>query len=203
MNSKGHFIVLEGIDGSGTTSQAQKLKSYLESKSCSVVTTFEPSKDDIGKMVRGSLTGARSAFTEPATALLFAADRLQHINDVILPAIKNGQWVISDRYVLSSLAYQSIHCDPQWVAQLNSLAQKPDYTFFLDISVQTSLSRMQQAERTLDRYENETLLDQVHKAYHRFLDHPLCGPLSKINGEQTLEAVTQSLTEHISEKFNV
>ncbi|HYY53573.1 MAG TPA: dTMP kinase, partial [Myxococcales bacterium] len=110
--SEGRFIALEGLDGSGTTTQAERIASVLRAQGRRVLLTREPSDGPIGTLIRLALTGRlglpqRSGpLTEEALALLFAADRVDHLAAVIEPALERGELVVCDRYVLSSLAYQ-------------------------------------------------------------------------------------------------
>ena len=113
----GRFIAIEGIDGSGTTLQTRLLADWLAARGHTVLETREPSHGPIGVLVRERLS-VRSAPLEPAAlALLFAADRLDHLAREVVPAIARGAVVLSDRYLLSSLAYQSLDCDAAWVRE--------------------------------------------------------------------------------------
>ncbi len=110
----------------------------------------------------------------PATlALLFAADRLDHLEREILPLLKRGTHVITDRYTLSSLAYQSVELDPKWVRSINRYALPPDLTIFLDVPLETCLERIR--ERTRNRtpqpelYENAATLQQVERRYRQMI----------------------------------
>ena len=102
----GRFIVLEGCDGCGKTTQVGRLVRRLEAQGHSVVATFEPGATELGQALRELLLGDEMQVSPRAEALLMAADRAQHVNDVIAPALARGTWVVSDRFVGSSLAYQ-------------------------------------------------------------------------------------------------
>lgn len=117
----GRFIVLEGLDGAGTTTQTERLASLLRSEGHDVVTTREPSDGPVGTMLRQALTGrlglpqGRGPLAQETLALLFAADRTDHLHARILPALEQGKVVLCDRYVLSSLAYQGASLPMAWV----------------------------------------------------------------------------------------
>src|SRR5204862_347715 len=125
---RGRFIVLEGVDGAGTTTQTRALAAALAARGHIVTTTCQPSDGVIGKLVRSQLRATDDPPDPRALALLFAADRLDHIHRVVEPALARGEVVISDRYVASSWIYQGLACDPQWVRTINAHAPWPDLT---------------------------------------------------------------------------
>ena len=129
----GKFIVVEGIDGSGSTTQAKLLCKYLESRGRTCFFTAEPSGGPIGKFIRDLL---KQKENKPQLffhilALTFAADRLCHYDLEILPKLKAGVDVISDRYVLSSLVYQGLDVPQGWVKEVNRYARTPLCSFNL------------------------------------------------------------------------
>ena len=140
--SRGRFIALEGIDGSGTTTQSRDLAQLLAQRGHSILRTQEPSDGPIGREIRRRLASS-SAPPDPATvALLFAADRLDHVDSEIRPALEQGKIVLCDRYVMSSWVYQSLDCDPAWVREINRHAPWPDRTFLLEIAPEVALARV-------------------------------------------------------------
>jgi dTMP kinase len=132
---------LEGIDGAGTTTQLHRLTAWLEGEGLSVYPTFEPSDGDIGQHIRKILSGEGSSHPD-TVALMFAADRMEHLQTEILPRLQAGTHVLCDRYVGSSFAYQSMQSDPQWVRTINRYARKPDLTLYLHVDVDTALERL-------------------------------------------------------------
>jgi dTMP kinase len=136
------FIVFEGIDGSGKSTQIKLLKEFLENKDLKVLTTFEPGASDLfntNKELRKILLHTKQQINKYTESLLFAADRVSHIETVILPAISENKIVISDRFVDSSIAYQSggSKLSRNFVKSINEFAYKtimPDLTILLDIS---------------------------------------------------------------------
>ena len=140
------FIVFEGIDGSGKTTQINLLYNALTAKGISVCMTKEPTDGDMGRLLRQYLMGEKSA-DPSAIAALFAADRLDHITceNGILDSIKKGNIVLCDRYYLSSYTYQSVDCDRDWIMSLNREAQRlarPDLHIFLDVPAERSMERV-------------------------------------------------------------
>jgi len=146
----GTFIVIEGIDGAGKSTQARLLAEWFEERGKEVVLTKEPTDTAFGKLIRRLvLTGGREGIIDgarishEAEALLFAADRAEHVEKLIKPAIKEGKIVISDRYFYSSLAYQWARgLNLEWLIGLNRFAVRPDIVILLDLPVRESMRRI-------------------------------------------------------------
>ena len=179
--SKGRFIVFEGIDGSGLTTQAELLKKWLDKQSSFPYLTKEPSDGPVGALIRLALSKRllsprnriNAAFQELSSldsgtmALLFAADRMDHLVTDILPKLDNGITVIADRYWLSSFAYQTVDLDLDWVREINSKCQPPDLTIFLDVPVEMAKKRMVAQRWHVELYEDVDKLTQVRDNYQR------------------------------------
>jgi dTMP kinase len=198
------FIVLEGIDGSGTSTQAELLKQYFQSQGDKAVISPEPSAGPIGNLIRDTLkqriffTSDRELFDEQM-AYLFAADRHDHLyNDIdgVFKLIERGFQVISTRYYFSSLAY-NCHTPEQFtfVSNLNNKFPNPDLVIYLDLPVDVSLSRLK--ERTLQEiYETQTKLNQVRSKYqHIFSEYQ--GVLLTIDGTDSKENIHQQIIKFI------
>ena len=138
---RGLLIAVEGADGAGTTTQCRRLESWLSAAGRSVHLTREPSPGPIGLVLRELLGGAHAPFPDAAMALLFAADRVDHLAREIAPAKARGAIVISDRYLLSSLVYQSLSLPREFVAAINQLAPDPDLTLLVDVPVEVAAAR--------------------------------------------------------------
>ncbi|MFX1312298.1 MAG: dTMP kinase [Promethearchaeota archaeon] len=164
MTQKSLFIALEGIDGSGTSTHSHLLKGFLESKGLKVYLTMEPSNSDIGKLVRKYL---KNKEVPPTTdALLFAADRDLHFNNEIKKKLEDGYIVISDRYLESSIVYQSVQSDKMsvdWIKEINKFIQIPDITIILDIEPKIALARKD--NKDLEKFEDTNFLDNVRDLY--------------------------------------
>src|SRR5262249_12921185 len=150
------FIVLEGIDGSGTTTQLPRLQAHLEARGRPVHATREPSGGPVGRLLREILLG-RHALPDGAPAdglamaLLFAADRRDHLRREIEPALAAGEDVVSDRYLMSSLAYQGEEAERAWVAELARGVRPADLTLLLDVPVEVAAQRRAAAGRATER----------------------------------------------------
>lgn len=164
LKQKPIFIVLDGIDGCGSTTQSKILQGYLESIGLKVHLTKEPSDNEIGQLLRIYL---KNKEIPPTTdALMFAADRDLHYHSEIKKKLDEGFIVISDRYIESSIIYQSVSSTDisvKWVKEINKFAGKPDITIILDIDPRISLKR--KIEPDLEKFEEITFLDKVRTLY--------------------------------------
>lgn len=160
----GFFISIEGIDGTGKSTQTNLLYQKLSAKGIKCLKTFEPGDSSIGEKLRSILfTGLADALTE---AYLFCADRAMHVREVVKPALESGKCVITDRFVMSSIAYQGHgkNLDPEWIRLINEKAIDgimPDLTIILDAPVNTGLSRA----KCDNHFENHTLLEKVRNGF--------------------------------------
>jgi len=172
------FITFEGIEGCGKTTQIERFADTLRKHGIPLVTTFEPGGTRIGKDIRRVLLDARNEDLTPlAELILYAADRAQHIEEVIKPALNGGQWVICDRFVDATVAYQGVARgqDMILVRILNEKTTRgicPDITFLLDCPVEMGLERAIKRNEApshegQDRFERETLdfHSKVRKGY--------------------------------------
>lgn len=155
----GLFIVFEGGDGAGKSTQVRCLSRWLTARGIPQLTTREPGGTPLGARLREVLLHSDDAPTARAEALLFAADRAQHVESVILPALNRGEWVLCDRYIDSSIAYQGggRDLDPRQVGMLSRWATcglTPDLTVLLDVPVQVGAARRRGAA---DRMESESV----------------------------------------------
>jgi dTMP kinase len=164
------FIVLEGIDGSGTTTQLDRLTRHLTGRGRRALATREPSQGPIGRLLREILLGGHrlpdgAGVDGLAMALMFAADRRDHLTREIEPALAAGTDVVSDRYLLSSLAYQAQEADRSWVATLARDVRIPDLTLLLDVPVPIAAARRRAAGRPDERYDADETQARVAARY--------------------------------------
>ncbi len=169
-NGKGRFIVFEGLDGSGKSSQIKYLVKRLQAEKLRVYETFEPTDSPMGTLIHQIMTG-RVRSDHKTIAALFVADRLDHLlNDVngIYDKIMKGAIVISDRYYFSSYAYHGIHVPIEWIINANSLSAeilKPDVNIFLDSVPEKCLTRLNKKRWHLELYENIENMRSVRAKY--------------------------------------
>jgi dTMP kinase len=198
--SKPHFIVLEGIDGSGTTTQLGLLERHLAARGRRVLATREPSQGPVGRLLREILLGGhRQPDGAPvdglAMALLFAADRRDHLGREIEPALAAGYDVVSDRYLLSSLAYQAQEAERGWVATLARDVRRPDLTLLLDLPSETAAARRRAAGRVDERYDADAVQAAVAARYRELVaGDPLTLVLDARGGiDEVARAVTAAV----------
>ena len=164
------FIALEGIDGSGKSTQSKLLAQKLKTLGHDVYQTFEPTDQPIGKMIRDIFAG-RTEGDQKVIAALFAADRLNHILHSeygMLSLRQKDKSIISDRYYLSSFAYHGAHVDMDWVMDLNAQAVmllKPDLHIYIDIDPTISMERIKAGRETTEMYETLENLQNVYDKY--------------------------------------
>ncbi|MDO4541862.1 MAG: dTMP kinase, partial [Bacillota bacterium] len=180
MKKKGRFIVFEGIDGAGKSRQIEYTKAWFEKQGFEVVVTREPGGTDIGAKIRGLLLDpANDAMADLTELLLYAADRVQHIEETIVPALESRKVVLCDRFSLSTVAYQGYGrgLDTAAIEKLNALAvgeTEPDLTFILDIKPQRARGRIAKNRgEAPDRLEQEQddFFTRVRQGY---LDNAHC-----------------------------
>lgn len=205
------LITFEGIDGCGKSTQMRLLEQYLTERGVAVVSTREPGGTELGRKIRSALLDGDKGSVEPlAELLLYAADRAQHVRQVIMPALAEGKVVLSDRFYDATTVYQGYArgFDLKLVNQLNELATgglKPDLTLLFDVDVETGLGRTRRrADETgvaapgPDRLDQEPVEfhERVRKAYleiaarepERFRIIPSAGPV-----EETFELMVQEV----------
>lgn len=166
---RGKLIAFEGIDGSGKSTQIKRLAAWLEKQGVPCHTTCEPTDGDIGRLLREYLSGAKKA-DDRVIAALFAADRLDHLTraDGICARLACGETVLVDRYYLSSYAYQGMHLPLDWVMALNAQSvqlRKPDCHIYLDVDVDTALSRIGARGEQTEIFETREKLMVISAQY--------------------------------------
>lgn len=195
---RGRFIVIEGIDGSGTTLQTRAVADWLTARGHRVLETREPSTGAIGALARQRLRVDADA--APVTlALLFAADRLDHITREVEPALVAGTIVVSDRYLMSSLAYQALDCELAWVRQINRHAPQPDLTLVLDVPADVAFARAQRRTASggsaPERFDALALQRRLEGHYRGLHHDPGLGPMVVVDGDRPPEVVTDALAQ--------
>ncbi|MCP3943982.1 MAG: dTMP kinase [Desulfobacteraceae bacterium] len=175
IDHSGRFLVFEGIDGAGKSTQIRQIHKRLVERQIPVVSTFEPTDGPIGTLIRKMLAG--SVETDQFTiASLFAADRTDHLmnsNNGVKAMVEQGKLVLSDRYYFSSYAYHAQYMDMDWVIQANELNAKilrPDATLFIDVDPQVCLERIRANRDSLDMYEKIDILKRVRDNYFLAFD---------------------------------
>lgn len=198
----GKLVVIEGMDGSGTTTQAKLLATHLSKLGYAVKTSAEPTDSAIGQEARRLLAMPieKDQHLLVSLALCFAADRMQHVHNLLVPSLKTMDFVILDRYVLSSLVYQGLHLPTAFVREINQFALKPDLTIVLDLDAKVAFDRLTKRVTTKDFYEELSMLEKIRKRYLHFAkDAPNTTVLIDANDE--VGHVESHLRHVIEDKF--
>lgn len=211
--SDGVFIVFEGIDGAGTTTQAELYATHLREQRRIAHVTREPSAGPIGAMLRLKLSGRLSMGGSSAAqlmALLFAADRLDHVAHDIRPQLSDGAVVISDRYDLSSIAYQSATARPEsaldvrdetferWIRELNRYAHRPNVTILLDVDPGEADRRRRARHAAPELYEDPSLQQRLAELYKRAEELLPEDPIIRIDGNAAIDEVSANVREALA-----
>lgn len=196
------FIVVEGLDGAGTTTQMKALAEAFDQGGVNCHATFEPTSSPLGNLVRSVLR--KEVVTTPlALAMLFSADREDHLNHPItgiIERLENGNIVISDRYIFSSLAYQSVDCGYDKVRALNDFPL-PEFIVYIDTPVEACLQRIDSRDNGREMFERQEFLAKVKDNYEMiFADLPPDVTLLRIDGQKSREEITSYIVEKLRER---
>lgn len=204
----GKLVTFEGVDGCGKSTQLKLTAEWLRTRGVEVHTTFEPGDTSLGTEIRQLLLSGAHHPVAPAELMLFLADRAQHVEEVIRPALERGCWVLCDRYTDSTRAYQLAgrKLDAVAVGQLLDFAEqgaRPALTVWLDLPVQISLERIR-ARASLEG--GMTRLDEEHRSFHEAVSEGfarICGDepgrVRRIDATGTVADVQQRVRETICE----
>ncbi len=188
MSKKGAFICIEGLDGCGKTTQAKLLAKKLK-KSHNSLYTAEPSRSKIGNYIRNRCLYGEKRLSTVVEALLFAADRIEHVENEVLPALREGRLVISDRYLYSSLAYQgAAGLSLEWIEKVNEHALAPDIAVFIDVDPKTVMHRLKRKRSVMENIETQ---QRVRDVYLKFVAK---GELVRLDGNRDKNEVAQALS---------
>ena len=200
----GRLIVIEGLDGAGTTTQAKRLVAHFTARGTAAQLTREPSDGPIGRLIRELLTGGHAIsgqkFGQSTFGLLFAADRLDHLQREVEPALEAGTIVVSDRWYHSSLAYQGTGADRDWIATLNARARRPDLTVFLKVRPEVAAKRRVDAGRVQELFEDLQRQEDVAAGYQATIaELTTAGErIDVLDGEQSPDQVFAAILHAVS-----
>lgn len=188
MEKKGVFICIEGLDASGKTTHAHRLVRNLRRKGFDAVYTTEPSRGEIGRFIRTYILQRKRRVPSVVEALLFAVDRVDHVEKEIKPALENGKIVVSDRYVYSSLAYQgAAGLDLKWIEEINRLALPPDLAIYIDVPPEVVVKRIRRKKSVMERLETQR---KVREVYMKFVKN---GKLVPVDGNRRKDEVAKDI----------
>jgi dTMP kinase len=188
MANHGAFICIEGIDASGKTTQAHRLVKSLRLKGFDAVYTTEPSTGEVGKLIRRYVLDRKKRVPVAVEALLFAADRVDHVEKEIKPSLQRGKVVVCDRYLYSTLAYQgAAGLELNWIEQINRFALIPDFALVLDVPPEIVNKRLKRKKSVMETLPNQ---QRVHEVYMRMVKE---GRLNLVDGTKSKEEVAKKI----------
>jgi dTMP kinase len=188
VGKKGVFICIEGLDGCGKTTQAKRLARALRRKGYDAVYTAEPSKGKIGEFIKRYCLHGGKRISSVTEALLFAADRFEHVENEVIPALNEGRLVVSDRYVYSSLAYQgAAGLELEWIRSINEHAIKPSLAIFIDVEPTVVVGRLKPRKSVMENLETQRKVREVYMGFAESRE------LLKIDGERPEEEVAADI----------
>lgn len=190
MERKGVFICVEGLDGCGKTTQTKRLVRRLKRKGFPAVYTAEPSRGKIGRFIKKHYLHGERRGSSVVEALLFAADRFEHVESEVNPCIDEGKIVVSDRYYYSSFAYQgAAGLDLEWIENVNMRAARPDLALFIDVAPEIVVNRLKRKKSVMENLETQR---RVRDVYLKFVEK---GELVRVDGNRSLQQVAESLLQ--------
>jgi len=196
----GLLVAVEGIDGAGTTTQSRRLVDALEAAGLAAHWTHEPSDGPVGLLLRRILAGEHAPVDAPTLSLLFAADRADHCQREVGPALAAGRVVVSDRWYHSSLAYQGTGEERAWIRDLNRRALVPDLTLFLEVSAEAAAARRPAAARSEEIFDALPLQRRIAAGYREVIAELGGGErIEIIDGERDPDAVAAAMWRHVRE----
>lgn len=188
MGEQGIFICIEGLDASGKTTHAHRLVGSLLERGYAALYTTEPSSGQVGKFVRTYILQRRERVPTVVEALLFAVDRVDHVERTIKPAIKEGKIVVSDRYLYSSLAYQgATGLSLNWIEEINKFALHPDLAIYIDVPPEIVIKRLKRKKSVMENLQTQR---RVREVYIKLVKD---GRLMLINGNRPLHEVAKDV----------
>ena len=193
---KGMLICIEGIDASGKTTQAKLLVKNLNDMGYEAVYTSEPTKGFFGQILRQKILYGNERVPAVVEALLFALDRLEHVEKEIKPALEKEKIVVSDRYLYSSIAYQgAAGLDPAWIEEINRWAIKPDLAIYLDVPAEVVIKRLKRKRSVMETLENQR---RVRNIYLRLVKE---GMLLLVDGNRPIEEIEREILEIVMKRL--
>lgn len=194
------FIAIEGLDGSGGTTQSRLLTRWLEDNGHQVLLTKEPTNGPVGTFICDILGDPHSPIQDQVLPYLFVADRKDHVSRFIKPTLNAGSFVITDRYYHSSLAYQATAIGLDEVAKLNAEFPQPHITFFLYLDPESSFERVQLRGLPVERFETLDRLRSIAEAYQTALDYCVKERSERIiwiDATQSIEEIHGEIVQYV------
>lgn len=190
VEKRGVFISVEGIDGSGKTTQARYLVEALKNHGYDAVYTTEPSKGYIGKILRNNILQGDKRVPAIVETVLFAADRVDHAVNEIEPLLKAGKTVVCDRYIHSSISYQgAAGLELDWIREINSQVVKPDLAIYVDVPPEVVIDRIKRKKSVMETLHTQK---KVRKVYLQLVEQKL---LTMVDGNAAVDEVAGAIAD--------
>jgi dTMP kinase len=188
--NRGIFICVEGLDGSGKTTQAKRLVNNLRLRGFDAVYTTEPTKGEVGRLIRRFVLNREKRVPATLEALSFAADRIDHVENEIMPFLKQDKVVVCDRYVHSSLAYQgATGLNLGWIEHINQFALKPNLSLLIDAPTDVVVKRLKKKKTVMETAQN---LKKVREIYMNLAQKQ---HLTIVDGDKSINEVAKSILD--------
>jgi len=185
---KGLFICIEGLDASGKTTHARRLVRELRQRGFDAIYTTEPTEGEIGNFIRRHVLQRERRVPSVIEALLFAVDRVEHVEGKIKPALEEGKIVVSDRYLYSSLAYQgAAGIDLNWIEEINRHAIRPDLAIYIDVPPEVAVKRIRRRRSVMETLQTQ---QRVREVYMRLVEN---GRLIVVDGDKPIGEVATDI----------
>jgi dTMP kinase len=199
MSRNGLLICIEGLDKSGKTTQSLLLVDALRRRGFEAIYTTEPSAGEIGSFIKRYVLRRKQRMPASVEALLFAADRIDHLEREIKPMLKEGKIVVSDRYIYSSIAYQgAAGLNIEWIKEINKMALEPDLAIYIDVPVEVIMRRLKGRERTVMEYPDIQM--KVRDIYAFLVKE---GKLIPVDGNRPIEKVSSQIKRIVLERLGI
>jgi len=187
-SERGIFICIEGLDGSGKTTQAKRLVKNLRRRGFDAVYTTEPSKGKVGRLIRSFVLDRERRVPIALEALLFAADRVDHVETEVKPLLKRDKVVVCDRYVYSTLAYQgATGLNLEWIEDINRFALKPNLALFIDVPSDVVVKRIKRKRTVMETERNQ---EKVREVYMKMVQERR---LTLVDGDKPISVVAREI----------
>jgi dTMP kinase len=195
---RGLLICIEGLDRSGKTTQSHLLVENLKSKGFEAVYTTEPSNGEIGRFIRRYVLQRHKRISAHIEALLFAADRIDHVEREIKPMLNEGKIVVSDRYIYSSFAYQgAAGLDMRWIREINRMVPEPDLAIYLEVPIEVIMERLKR-KRGKSIMESREIQEKVREVYIKLVKD---GKLIMVDGNRPIVEVSQDIQKIVIDRL--
>ncbi|MFQ6094749.1 MAG: dTMP kinase [Candidatus Bathyarchaeia archaeon] len=198
MGNRGFLVCIEGLDKSGKTTQSRILVRNLNRMGFKASYTSEPSRGEVGRLIRTYILRRRRRVPSVIEALLFAADRYDHSERKIKPMLQEGVLVVSDRYVYSSIAYQgAAGLDLDWIREINRFSPVPDLAIYIDVPLEVLAERIKSNRSVMERMKTQRAVRNIYMMLVRR------GELVRVDGNKPVNEVSRSILDLVLSRLKL